>query len=119
MTITPIHASGSTDGKPIVVAATSIGSGTAIHTAVSGTTSFDEITLLVTNTDSSVRTLTIGWGGTTDPDHLISKTVSIDALSGPIPVVVQCRLNNAAAVKAAADSASKLLITAIVNRYTP
>ena len=66
-TITPVHLSGSTDGNPIKVAATAIGSGTTIHTAVSGTTSFDEVTLFVTNTDTSDRTLTVGWAGRWPP----------------------------------------------------
>lgn len=107
--------SGSTNGRPIKVAATSIGSGTTVHTATSSTTGFDEITLFVTNTDSSERTLTIGWGGTTDPDDLVLKAVTIPALSGPIPLLC-LRLNNGLIVKAAASSANLLLITGYYNR---
>jgi hypothetical protein len=117
--IAPVHLSGSTSGAPVVVAATSIGSGTTIHTAVSGSTSFDSITLVVTNTDTAVRTLTLGWGGTTDPDSLIYKGVSIPASSGAIPIVTGLRLNGGLIVKAASDSASKLLIDGTVDRYTP
>lgn len=108
--------SGSTNGRAIKVAATSIGSGTTIHTATSSTTGFDELTLFVTNTDTAARTLTIGFGGTTDPDDLICKAVSIPASSGPIPVVTGLRINNSLVVKAAADSANLLLISGVYNR---
>lgn len=111
--------SGSTNGRPIKVAATSIGSGTTIHTATTDTgAKFDEITLFATNTDASDRTLTIGWGGTTDPDDLILKTVTIPALSGPIPIITGLRLNNGLIVKAAASSANLILITGSYNRVS-
>lgn len=115
MIISPKLLSGSTSGRPIKVAATSIGTGTTIHTAGSGSTVFDEITLFVTNTDTVARQLTIGFGGTTDPDDLVCKTVSIPASSGPIPVITGLRLNGGLVVKAAADSANLLLITGFVN----
>lgn len=108
--------SGGTNGVPVKVAATSIGSGTTIHTATSSTTGMDEITLFVTNTDTSDRTLTIGWGGTTDPDHLIVKAMTIPASAGPIPLISGLRLNNSLIVKAAASSANVLLISGYVNR---
>lgn len=117
--IAPVHLSGGSTGDPIKVAATAIGSGTTIHTGVSGTTSFDSVTLYVTNTDTSARTLTIGWGGTTDPDHLIMKAVSIPASSGPIPIITGLRVNGGNVIVAAADTANVLLITGTVDRYVP
>lgn len=108
--------SGSTNGQPIKVAATSIGSGTTIHTAVSGTSSIDEIYLWVTNTDTSARTLTIGWGGTTDPDSLLLKAVSIPPSSTPLAVATGILLQNGLIVTAAASSANVLLISGFVNR---
>ncbi len=111
--------SGSTNGRPIKVAATSIGSGTTIHTATTDTgNKFDEITLFVTNTDTVDRTLTIGWGGVTDPDDLVCKTVTIPALSGPIPIIVGLRLNNTLIVKAAGSVTNVLLITGSFNRVS-
>lgn len=107
--------SGSTDGDPIKVAATAT-AGTTIHTAVSGTTSWDEVWLWVTNTDSAARTLTVEWGGTTDPDHLILKAVSIPANSGPILIVPGIRLNNGGVIRAFASAANVLLISGNVNR---
>ncbi|HEY1191392.1 MAG TPA: hypothetical protein VGE74_27405, partial [Gemmata sp.] len=76
--------SGSTNGKPIKVAATAT-AGTTIHTAQSGATGWDEIYCWVTNTSASAVNLTIEFGGTTDPDNLIVKQLSIPANSPPIP----------------------------------
>jgi hypothetical protein len=109
--------SGSTNGKPIKVGATST-PGTTIHTAISGTTGFDEIYLWVSNTESSAVALTIEFGGTTDPDDLICKTVSIPANSPPIPIVTGQVLQNGLVVKAFAASANDLNITGYVNRIS-
>ena len=59
--------SGSTNGKAIKVSATAT-PGTTIHTAVSGTSSLDEVWLWAQNTDTTDRKLTVEWGGTTSPD---------------------------------------------------
>lgn len=116
MNATPLGSlSGGTDGGPVVVAATAIGSGTTIHTATTSTTGFDEITLFVTNIDTVARLLTLGWGGTADAS-LICKALSIPASSGPIPICT-LRLRNGLIVKAAGDAASILNISGFVNRY--
>ncbi len=107
--------SGSTHGRPIKVAATST-PGTTIHTAIASATDFDEVHLWVTNTHTSAVDLTIQFGGTTDPDDLVCKTVSIPALSPPIPVCPGLSLRNSLVVRAFASSADKLLITGHVNR---
>lgn len=109
--------SGSTNGKSIKVAATAT-AGTTFHTAVTGTTSWDEVYLWVTNTDSSARTLTIEWGGVTDPDNLIVKTVSIPANSPPIPILTGQIIQNGLTCAAFASSANVLLLTGYVNRIT-
>lgn len=109
--------SGSTDGKPIKVAATST-PGTAVHTAISGSTGFDEVYLWATNTDSSAVALTVEFGGTTDPDHLVCKALSLPANSAPIPILTGQVLNNAAPIKAFAASANKIVLTGYVNRIS-
>lgn len=114
-TYTKIILSGSTSGKPIKVAATAT-LGTTIHTAVSGSSSLDEIWLYVTNTDTSARTLTIEYGGATDPDCLVSKTVSIPLSSGPTLIVPGLLLNGGLAVTAFASSANVLLLSGYVHR---
>ena len=50
--------SGSTNGKPIAVAATAT-PGTLVHSAVDGTASYDEVYIWASNVTASVATLTI------------------------------------------------------------
>lgn len=108
--------SGSTSGLPILVAATAIGSGTIIHTAVAGAAAFDEVYLWATNTDTVPRLLTIGFGGVTDPDNLLVKNYSIPGNSIPYLIASGQSLNGALAVKAAVDVANKINISGHVNR---
>lgn len=68
MAITRQLLSGSTNGRPIKVAATST-PGTTIHTA--DASAKDEVYLYATNTDGSDRALTLELGGTTSPDDLM------------------------------------------------
>jgi hypothetical protein len=109
--------SGSTNGKQIVVAATAT-PGTLIHTAVSGTASFDELHLWVSNVTGAAATLTLEWGGTTDPGNLLVKAYSIPANSGPVKVAFGFVLNNALVVRAFSGTASALNITGYVNQIT-
>src|SRR3990167_4435036 len=90
--------SGSTNGREIPVAATAT-PGTAIHTAVSGTTSFDELYLWASNVTATAATLTIELGGVTDPGDHIVKAVNIPPNSPPIPIVTGQILNNGLLVK--------------------
>ena len=106
--------SGSTDGLSVKIAATST-PGTTIHTAVSGTAGWDEVYIWITNTSGSAVALTIEFGGTTDPDNLIVKSLSIPANSPPIPIVTGQMLRNSLVVKAFAGTANVLLATGFVN----
>lgn len=108
--------SGSTHGRGIKVGATSIGTGTTIHAAQASTTEPDVITLFAYNDDTVVHTLTLGWGGTTDPDDLIIQTIPPQA--GLTLVVADLPLRNSLVVKAAADSADKIVLHGYVNRVT-
>jgi hypothetical protein len=70
--------SGSTDGRAILVAATS-SPGTTIHTGPSATTSVDEVWLYAQNTSTSAVKLTVQWGGTTSPNDEIEVTIQPEA----------------------------------------
>lgn len=109
--------SGSTDGKGILVAATA-SAGTTIHTAVAGQTAgtFDEVHLWAVNDDTSVRTLTIEYGGTTDPDNVI--VVALEAQAGAVYVVPGLILQNSLVIRAFCDSANKVIIYGFVNAIT-
>ncbi len=114
-TFTRLLLSGSTSGReiPVVAVATA---GTLIHTAVAGALAFDEIYLWVSNVTSAVATLTIEWGGVTNPgDHMVH-TYSIPANSAPIPIATGQNLNGGLIVRAFSDTASALNISGFVNR---
>ena len=104
--------SGSTNGRMIKVVATAT-AGTTIHTAVSGTTSWDEIWLYAVNSDTTDRKLTIEFGGTTAPDDLIELT--IPAERGLIQIVPGFVLNNSVLVRAFAETANVVMIGGFVN----
>ena len=105
--------SGSTNGKLIKVVATGT-PGTTIHTAVAGTTDFDEVWIYAVNTDTTARKLTIEFGGVAAPDDLIEKT--IPAEDGLFLIVPGFVLQNANVIRAFAAAANVVLIGGFVNR---
>lgn len=105
--------SASTNGRPVKVAATAT-TGTTIHTAVTGTTDIDEIWLYAVNSDTTVRKLTLEWGGTTSPDDLIEE--DIPAESGLFLIAPGLTLQNGLLVTAFAETANVILIHGFVNR---
>jgi len=109
--------SGSTDGKAIKIAAVET-PGTAIHTAVAGTTAgtFDEIWLWAFNSYTGNIKLTIEFGGASAPDDNI--VVTVPALAGLVPIVPGLILQNGATVKAFASSANVITIIGFVNSIT-
>jgi hypothetical protein len=110
-TYTKNKLSGSTNGMAIkVVAVATIG--TTIHTAVIGTSSWDEIWLYAQNTDPVARNLTIEWGTVTTPNAII---VSIPAQSGLVLVVPGLLLQNGLLVTAFASAANVIMISGYVN----
>lgn len=106
-TITPGFLSASTNGRQILVAATAT-AGTLLHTAVAGILNIDFITIEVVNTDTVMRTLTIEWGGVTDPDDLV--VIDLEPNRGRQVVIDRCILNNGLAVRAFASAANVLTI---------
>ena len=114
-TYSRILLSGSTNGRPVPVAATAT-PGTLIHTSLSGSTGFDEVYVWATNVTGSTATLTVEWGGVSDPgDHMV-KTYAIPANSPPIPIVTGQVLNNSLIMRAFSGTASAINLTGYVNR---
>ena len=113
MAYTKQKLSGSTNGLPILIAATAT-PGTAIHTAVTGTTSYDEVWLwaINTSTNSNVK-LTIQYGGTTDPDNHME--YYLPAESGMKLVVPGLLIQNELLIKAFASTANVITISGFVN----
>jgi len=112
-TFTKTLLSGSTNGKAILVNATT-SPGTTIHTAVTGTSSLDEIWLYAVNSSNSDVKLTIEWGETTAPNGNIELTIPGE--SGLILVIPGLLLQNSLVVKAFANTANVICIHGYVNR---
>jgi hypothetical protein len=114
-TFAKVILSGSTNGKGIKVVATAT-TGTTIHTAVTGTSSWDEIWLYCFNSDTQRGKLTIEWGETTVPNGNIINYV--EANNGLMLVVPGLVLQNSLVVTAFASVANKMVIHGFVNRIT-
>jgi hypothetical protein len=102
----------STNGRNIKLGSTS----TNIHTAISGTTdgSYDELWLYACNTSSVVMTLTVEFGGTTNPDDRI--IVGIAAQSGLMLVIPGFPLQNGCVVSAFGSVTNTINVNGFVNR---
>lgn len=110
--------SGSTDGKPVLVATTST-PGTLIHTAVAGTTAntWDEIWAWLQNNHTASVVVTIEFGGATAPDQNIIQTIpSKSGLALAIPGLI---LDNGATVKVFAATNNVITVSGYVNEVRP
>lgn len=110
--------SGSTDGRPIKVAATAT-PGTTIHTASNVSTTYDEMWLYAMNTDTTARKLTVEFGGTSSPDDLIE--LSVPGESGLVLIVPGIPLkgnSSALLVRAFAATTNVITILGYVNRIS-
>lgn len=107
--------SGSVNGRVIPVAATAT-PGTLIHTALAGTAGFDELYVWASNVTASPATLTIEWGGVSDPGDHLTKSLSLPANSPPIPLVSGQVLHNGVVCRALSNTASAINLSGYVNR---
>jgi hypothetical protein len=115
-TISRIKLSGSTDGRPIKVAASST-AGTTIHTGPGVDADIDEIWLWACNHNTSAETLTLEWGGTTSPDDLIKAVIQPNETLLVAPGwILQGNASTALIVKAFSTSANQVSIIGHVNR---
>lgn len=117
-TISKIELSGSTDGRPTKVAATST-PGTIIHTAasVTGADNYDELWLWACNTDTTARKLTVEWGSTTSPDDTIEWT-NLAPEDGLVQIIPGLILQNGLIARAFASSGNVVIIVGYCNRIT-
>ena len=115
-TFTKTLLSGSTNGKAIKVVATAT-AGTTIHTAVSGTSSLDEIWLYAHNSSASAVKLTLEWGEATAPDGNIEINIGAEG-TGLVLVAPGLLLQNSLVVKAFAATANVVTLTGYVNRIS-
>ena len=108
--------SGSTNGKAIKVVATAT-AGTTIHTAVSGTASFDEVWLYAHNSSAATVKLTLEWGEATAPDGNIEINIGAEG-TGLVLVSPGILLQNSLVIKAFAGTANVVTLTGYVNRIS-
>jgi hypothetical protein len=107
--------SGSTNGRPIPVAATAT-PGTLIHTAVAGASAFDEVYIYASNVTGAAATLTLEFGGVGDPGDHLTKGYSIAANSGPIPIATGQRVQGGVPIRAFSATGSAINVTGFYNR---
>lgn len=110
--------SGSADGKAIKLTSTETSGAVTIHTSVAGTTdgTYDEIWLWAYNAHTDDVVLTVGFGGTTDPDNTIKVTIPFQA--GLVPILPGLILQNGAVVSAFATTINVITLVGFVNSIT-
>jgi hypothetical protein len=116
MTATRVVLSGAAAGNRLIAVAAIATPGTTIHTA--DATSLDGLYLWASNVTTNPVTLTIEWGGTTNPDDRIINAFEIFPNSDPKPVVVGQILSNSLVVKAFASRTKAVNISGFVTRFT-
>lgn len=118
-TFTKILLSGSTGGRPIKVAASG-STGTTIHTTQASSGVVDEVWLYANNTSASQTTLTIEYGGTTNPDDRIIVAIpSKSGLSLLVPgLVLTGDGSSGRTIRIFADAANVINIVGYVNRIS-
>lgn len=113
-TFSKLALSGSTNGKQILITATTSASAVMIHTAVTGSSSFDEIWLYAYNDATSSLSCSILWGGTTEPNDVVRALIPNQ--SGRTLIVDGKILQNGLVVGAYAQVANEIVIDGFVNR---
>jgi len=111
-----IPLSGRAGGKPIQVTATSLATAQTIHTAIAGTSAWDEIWLWVTNVQSTAASISISFGYDNTDATLAMKTVEIPPCSEPIIILAGVMLQNAKTVKAYASISGYINCLGYVKR---
>lgn len=112
-TMSKLMLSESPDGDGILVTTASPidGSDTTIHTAVSGTTDMDLVTLFAYNDDTAARALHLKWGGGS-----ASVKQGIPPQAGLTLLVADLPINNAGTIEASAEVANVVTVFGYVNR---
>ncbi len=113
--IKKIIPSGSTNGRPVKIAATAT-PGTIIHQSATTTVTGcgDTMIASVYNSDTVDRSITFECGGTSSPDDHVKRTIpSGETFNVPLPM-----LNNNLILRAFASAANVLTVSGYVERIT-
>jgi hypothetical protein len=106
-------------GRGVKVVATAT-PGTTVHDTGTGTVNSDEVWIFASHKHTAVITVTVEFGGTTDPDDLI--VMEIPPNVGLVPIVHGLILRgsgSARSIKAFASVANKVTLHGYVNRIVP
>lgn len=118
-TYSKVYLSGSTNGAPIKVVATS-SAGTTIHATGTSSSVTDEVWIYAYNSHTSGVVLTVQYGGTTSPDNDIK--VTIPSQSGLVLVVPGLILRGTGSasttIYAYAGTANVITLSGYVNRIS-
>lgn len=118
-TYSKLPLSGSLGGEPITIVASS-SPGTAIHTTATSSAVIDEVWLYATNTALTSITLTLEYGGTSNPGNI--SIVSIPAQSGLSLLIPGLILNgndvNGRTIRAYGSSGNVVNVLGYVNRIS-
>ena len=116
-TYSKVLLSGSSQGQPITVVATS-STGTTIHATGTSSTTIDEVWLYANNTSTSPVLLTVQFGGTGAVQH--AKPITLAPQSGDVLIVAGLPLTGTGAaatpIYAFAATGSVITISGYVNR---
>lgn len=103
------HLSGQTNGKPIVITATAVGSAQTIHTATSDANEVDFLEIFANNVDNATSyDITITVGGLTAAE-IASGPIGLGTGRGP-RVVAKLAVDGGEVVRAYADTTTKVQI---------
>jgi len=115
-TFEAILASGSTNGRQILIAATAT-PGTLLHTATADPAEIDEVTVeLSVPTHTAALLATIEVGGVTSPNDLV--VLSVNNKAGVTTAVFQRRLNGGVVVRCFAGTTNLVVASVTVNRIS-
>lgn len=115
-TFTKQKLSGSTNGRGILIVATA-SAGTTVHTATSTSGELDEVWLYVQNNHTAQVTVTIEWGGTTNPDDRI--ILGVASQTGLVLVVPGLLVGGGVVVKVYASVTNVVSVHGFVNNIAP
>ena len=119
-TIQKLLLSGSVAGRPIHVTATST-PGTAIHTTTTASAQIDEVWLYTSYIGSGTPSITLEFGGTTNPnDRIQAFLTGSSGLYVLTPgLILTASGSTASTIRAFASTGSGVVVTGYVNRFTP
>ncbi len=117
-TETRIGFSAATNGATMTVNTTSAFSPMTVHTAVSGTTNWDDVWIWAANTDTVSRTISLYFGAHSSIGDQVVGSYDLPPGGAPVLICPGLFLQNSGVVEAYASIANKINLTGYVNRCT-